>query len=531
MKRYHLFLLSLLSAFLLSFSWAPNGFAPLLFIAWIPLLMVENYFYEHRTRYKSIHVFLFSYLTFLVWNLITTWWVYFASAGGAAMAIICNALLMALVFWLFHFTKRKAGLLASNFILILYWIAFEHFHHNWEVTWPWITLGNGFAHYYKWIQWYEYTGVFGGSLWVLILNVLFFQLWRKKKKKLLWIPILLIVFPITISYWMYFNTADQGEEVEVVVVQPNIDPYAKFRRGVSQEQLKTMFQLADEKVKSTTDYLVFPETALTEGGIIENDMSGIESILALKNYMRTYPQLKIVTGASTYRFFAEEENVSATARFNGKYYYDAYNTALYLDSSDHIQVYHKSKLVPGVERMPYPALFKPLENLAIDLGGTFGSLGIQEERSVFSSSNTKHKIAPVICYESVFGNYVGEYILNGADLIFIITNDGWWDDTPGYKQHLAYARLRAIETRRSIARSANTGTSCFINQRGDSEQETNWWETAVITSSIKANTRLTFYTRHGDYIALFCYYLIPLLWISMIIVKFRIEDEERNIIN
>jgi len=110
-----------------------------------------------------------------------------------------------------------------------------------------------------------------------------------------------------------------------------------------------------------------------------------------------------------------------------------------------ISYYHKSKLVPGVERMPFPTLFKPLESLAINLGGTMGSLGIQNERTVFYSHNKKARIAPVICYESAYSDFVSDYVENGANLIFIITNDGWWENTPGHRQHLAYSRLRAIE--------------------------------------------------------------------------------------
>jgi apolipoprotein N-acyltransferase len=86
-------------------------------------------------------------------------------------------------------------------------------------------------------------------------------------------------------------------------------------------------------------------------------------------------------------------------------------------------------------------------------------------------------------------------------MIFIITNDGWWKNTPGYHQHLSFARLRAIETRRSIARSANTGISCFINQRGDVLQPTGWWVEAAIKGSINANDEITFYVKFGDYIA------------------------------
>ena len=129
-------------------------------------------------------------------------------------------------------------------------------------------------------------------------------------------------------------------------------------------------------------------------------------------------------------------------------------------------------------------------------------------------------MAPVICYESIFGEYVTGYVQKGAELIFIITNDGWWKNTPGYKQHMSFARLRAIETRRSIARSANTGISCFINQRGDVSQPTGWWVDAAIKGTINANDEITFYVKYGDYIARISLFVSALLLLNLVVRKF-----------
>ncbi|MFW5773350.1 MAG: apolipoprotein N-acyltransferase [Tangfeifania sp.] len=129
------------------------------------------------------------------------------------------------------------------------------------------------------------------------------------------------------------------------------------------------------------------------------------------------------------------------------------------------------------------------------------------------------KAAPVICYESVFGEYLTDYVKKGAEFIVIITNDGWWRNTPGYKQHLSFARLRAIETRRSIARSANTGISAFINQRGDLVQTTQWWSETAIKDSVKLNDKITFYVRYGDYIARVSVFVSVLLILYLFVRK------------
>ena len=150
--------------------------------------------------------------------------------------------------------------------------------------------------------------------------------------------------------------------------------------------------------------------------------------------------------------------------------------------------------------MPYPKLFKFAEKYAIDLGGTVGTLAINPERTPFVASDGL-KIAPTICYESVYGEFIAEFVRNGANAFFVITNDGWWGNTAGHRQHFLFSVLRAIETRRSVARSANTGTSAFINQRGDVSQATTYWVPAVIKQTINTNDTLTFYVRFGDYIA------------------------------
>ena len=420
----------------------------------------------------------------------------------------------------------------ANLLFPIFWIAFEFFHHRWDLTWPWLTLGNAFAANHAWIQWYEYTGVPGGSLWVLALNLLFFE-WLNGKQKKIFAIVPAILIPVIISFIIYYSRSEKQNKINVVCVQPNIDPYSEKFSGMNyKEQLDKMLELAKRKVGSTTDYLVFPETALTEQ-MWENDIKQTSSVHILKEFLKLFPKLKIIAGASTWHVYQNDEKIPATARkYNGeKEYCDAFNTALQLDSSDNIQIYHKSKLVPGVERMPYPAVLGFLEDLAINLGGTAGSLGTQDEREVFyefpdaikqhSSLTEGQKIAaPVICYESIYGEYVGEYVNNGATLIFIITNDGWWRDTPGYKQHLLYGRLRAIETRRCIARSANTGISCFINERGDFLQETEWWKPAVIQANINSNSEKTFYTIHGDIIGRVCFYVSGIILLFAIAMRF-----------
>lgn len=553
MSRKYLYLLSILTGLLLSLGWPAHGFPLLLLVAFCPLFIVENQlsvvsgqaiqhsqYPIHNTQYpKSSWVFFgYSYLAMLIWNTLTTWWVSNSTIVGGIMAIVFNSLFMAMVLILFHITKRRAGALAGYASLPIFWLAFEYIHLNWQLSWPWLTLGFGFSNYVSLLQWYTFTGPLGGTLWVLLCNIGIFRIInhqpsvvshqpilenKRKELKLIIATGLLIILPISVSLVIYFSSTpiNKQKAVKVAVVQPNIDPYSEKFSGDYKEQLQKMFALANTKVDSTTAYLIFPETALTDEDIWENNFQDNESIRMIWEYLHKHPNLRLITGAETYRAYIHDEKPPESARKfdNDDGYYDAYNTALQLDSSKKIQVYHKCKLVPGVEFMPFAKYLAPLAKLAFDLGGTSGTLGTQKEPSVFYSPYSKTTIAPAICYESIYGAYIGEYIRKGAQLIFVITNDGWWKNTPGYKQHLCYGAMLAAETRKEVVQCANTGISAIIDDKGDILQKTKWWEPAVIEASVYPSNTITFYARYGDYLGFYACILSVLIMGFLMINK------------
>jgi len=534
LKKYHLILISLLGGLLLSLAWPKSGFAPLLFIAFIPFLLIEDYLFKNRTEHKTISAFLYTYPGFLIWNILNTWWIWHSTEIGAVLAWVLNALLMSSTLYWLHFTRRAIPTRQNQFPLIFFWISFEYFHHNWDGTWPWLSLGNGFASWHKWIQWYEFTGIFGGTLWIILVNILIYyslsMFLRKERGRKFIIPLtlslLLIVLPILQSYVLYNRYEEKSWPVDIIVVQPNIDPYNEQYALPPSELLAINLDLALQKMDSGIDFVVSPESAIQEN-IWEEHLDASYSLDTLKAFLSKIPRAGFIIGASTFRNFSPGEQLSATARKfkSSEGYYDAFNTAIYMDSTNIIRLHHKSKLTPGVEKMPFARIMKPLENLAFDLGGTVGSLGVDPERTVFSRPGDSLKVAPVICYESVFGSYVTQYVRKGANLIFVITNDGWWGDTPGYRQHFTFSKLRAIETRRSVARSANTGISAFIDQRGDIFQETKYWEPAVIRQKLNANDQITFYVRYGDYIARLS--VFTAVFLLLIAISYRLRKNQK----
>ncbi|PLX01196.1 MAG: hypothetical protein C0594_13915 [Marinilabiliales bacterium] len=243
----------------------------------------------------------------------------------------------------------------------------------------------------------------------------------------------------------------------------------------------------------------------------------------MREAISDYPNVNLIIGVNTMKMYSNAESASATAHKFGETgkYYDYYNSAIMLNDVDSIPIYHKSKLVIGPEKMPYNQVFKFLEDLMMDNGGFVGSNGLQEEREVFFSNNGKAIAAPIICYEAVFGEYIGDYIKKGANFFAVITNDGWWFNAPIYLQSLGFGKLRAIEHRRSIARSANTGISCFIDQRGSMYKEAKYSTAASIKGTLNLNNELTFYTKTGDYIPKIAIFFSILILLQALVSKLK----------
>lgn len=316
---------------------------------------------------------------------------------------------------------------------------------------------------------------------------------------------------------MYHSYEEKGEEVEVVVAQPNIDPWNEEFRLSAAEILNRNFSVAEPLITENTRFVLSPESSIHENIWLEkiNYYRSIkESKLFSKNNDVTY-----VVGASTLGMAYDKNDFAARKFYDADEYYYSYNTALSINDTTDIQIHQKSKLTPGVEMMPSWWFLRPIKNLAIDLGGTVGTLKSEDTVSVFNYG--KYQAAPLICYESVFGGYVTDFVRNGANIIFVITNDGWWGDTPGHRQHFEMSKLRAIENRRSVARSANTGVSGFINQRGDVVESSNYWEPIGLRNTLNVNDEMTFYSRHGDYIYRAASFIAALVLCFTIVISIK----------
>ena len=500
-----------------------TGFIAL--FALVPLLCMDRI----ATMLEKRHVWIYHYTGFVLWNAFTTFWVCNATVGGGLFAIFANAFQMSLIFGLFRLSKKKFSGVLPYIFLAVTWIAWERFYFDAEISWPWLVLGNSFARSIWAVQWYEFTGTLGGSLWIWAANLGIFGLmvslsdgriftWNRKAKAAAAIgmtAVLTVPFIISLFIGREYDM-DAEEKLPVVIIQPNIDPYNKFT-AMTQDQQNAIVesQMAKTLASRRTDSLRGPLLVVTPetftGDIIVGQYERSRTWRRFTKFLKDYPGVSMLFGASSYDYILSGKAPSHTARPCGDgLWVESHNSALMINGSEETEIFHKSKLVVAVEQTPYPALFCKIDDM---LGGVMGRCVGQDEISLLHVSDIP--VGCAVCYESVYGEYYTDYIRKGARAMAIITNDAWWGDTPGYRQHLSYASLRAIETRRAIARCANTGISAIISPSGEIMQPTPWWEQAVISGSLPLRDDITFFVSHGDITGRVCTFLFLLLLLAL----------------
>lgn len=543
-QRQQLAVASCLSGLLLSVGFVPMPVVPALLVGFVPLLWAEQQVSAARPeRTSKWTVFKLAYNTFLIWNILCTFWVLNTGLVAGLIAAVLNSLFMSLAFVFYHVFKHYHDRKLAGLIFGSVWIAFEWGHLRWDLSWAWLNLGNGFAHIPWAIQWYEYVGALGGSIWILWVNAAIATRWNElwervsaenrrptiaeAAKLFLWQPLMLVLIPVVVSLVMFWTySEDKSRSVEVVSVQPNFEPHYQKFALVGESMMEHFLHLSATQLTPNTDYLLFPETSF---GIyrIGSPLPPSSFVHPLKDFVRQYPKLKLITGVSSGQEYPQDKAPKTAYRRDCKQlssgeltdckYREYHNAAIQISNeTDSIPVYKKSKLVPGAETLPFIGDVDFLKGLVLSLGGMDGfGLGTQPQRDAFRS--TSGVVAPVICYESAFGQYVTDYVKRGAQALFVVTNDGWWDNTPGHIQHLHYSVLRAIETRRPVVRSANTGISAFINSRGDIYQRTHYNEAIAIRNTIHPQDKITFYVRYGDLFARIGGFLFFMWWLSSIV--------------
>ncbi len=303
----------LCSTLLLSPGWLGGTGFTLLF-GLVPLLWIsDSYDASRRSWWK---VFGWALLTFVLWNVSTIWWIWLATPVGPFAATIASSFLNMVAFMLFHTVSKKGPKALAYTLLVSGWIATEYWYTTGDFSWPWLLLGNGFSHEVWAVQWYEYTGIFGGTLWVLLSNILIYEAWRRRRDAKAWTWAgAVVLLPILVSlgiFWSY-EAPDEGS-VTVSVVQPNIDCYDKFAAGTEQMQERLLLSMIEE-APAGSDFIVLPETVWPYA-YDERYLPQAPVVTKIREILREKSSgAMIVTGAETIVYYPPEEQTE-TARQN-----------------------------------------------------------------------------------------------------------------------------------------------------------------------------------------------------------------------
>ena len=496
---------SILSGILFSLSWPEiGGMTIFIFIAFIPLFYLAQTTINKNWR----PFFLYAFISFLLWHIISNYWMLYSTIIGSITAWLINSSLMAGIITLAFFSKSKIKNIPFEIILAFFWLSLEILHLNWELAWPWMNLGNAFANHPNWVQWYEYTGIYGGSFWIIIINGAVFRLLKaiqdKKRKPIIFSAITFLgiaLAPLVFSYTLLNNHIKPNTKLKAAIIQTNFNTYTqKFDGLTALEQSKSIIKQIDE-INTIIDLIVLPEAAIPTD--IDEDLS-------------SYPE--------SIQLILAKSKTKDTPILASYYSHDSihnYNTAALVLDGKISQIRHKSKLVPFAETLPFESISKYLKAIITKEGGIGYSYGRDKEARVFTLNNTdKTKLGTLICFESIFTDFISEMVRNGAQVFIVISNDDWWGNTAGHRQHFAYARLHAIANRRAIIRAANTGISGYIDAYGGVLKKSNYREKTLLVEQISTNDYLTFYSRFEPTIR-WVILIISFLILSVGIIKAR----------
>ena len=296
--------LILVSVTLLSAGWLGVSGLPLL-VAFVPLLILSREAEDSRRGWWRM--FGKAALCFVLWNAATIWWIWNATPVGPIAATLFSTFYNLVAFKLFHPISKKGPKALAYTTLVAAWIATEYWYTNSEFSWPWLTLGNGFSHDVWAVQWYEWTGVFGGSLWVLVANLLVFEALMSRSAHRVTAAALGVVLPIAISLVMWFGYEEPtNDKVTVSTIQPNIDCYEKFA-NTDEFQIANIFDLVGQ-VPAGVDFILLPETAMPGyywEPTLSDRLNDEESELwqLVRNTLRQqHPEAMLLTGTNTRRY-------------------------------------------------------------------------------------------------------------------------------------------------------------------------------------------------------------------------------------
>lgn len=493
--------------------------------------MILLYLVLSASRFRQ--AFARAYVVMVIFNEISLYWISgwhssdtFLKIGGVATVIVHSLFMLIPLLITYGVSKIKKELALGLFPLI--WVGYEYFDNVWQFAFPWLELGNTETYNLGRIQIVEFTGVHGLSFMICIISVLLYYViqnvysrkWKVSSVKAIALYIVMLAVLLLPNFYSsyrlnsvdntkYYNLKDSSKVVNTCIVQTNTDPFKKWG-GEHNEILNTYINGLHDGLKFNPDMLVLHETAPPFYFLEDINLLKSKRFFDLADSTGKY----ILMGIPHKHYYSDSEFIPTDHRITdgSKRKFDVFNSAILIEPNKnhkYFTIHKKVKLVPFSERIPYQEKV-PFAKKWFTWGVGISGWQMGNDMNLFSlkdtAKNIDTKFASLICYESVFSEFVSEFTKEGAEYFVIVTNDGWWGNTSGPVQHNQYAVLRAIENRKWIVRAAQTGVSCFIDPLGNMYDEIPYWQSGVVDRNIIGNTEKTFFSENGDIIGMLGFY-------------------------
>ncbi|MCF8215639.1 MAG: apolipoprotein N-acyltransferase [Chlorobium sp.] len=501
------FSLPVLSGLLLGVSFPSYPFIRLELLAWVglvPLLLSLKQDDSFGSAYRKI------WLSMFVFSVLSLWWVSLATLPGGILTVIAESFFLTVPFLPFYLAMRSAGFRYALLSLPFFWTAWEWAYMGQDLSLGWLTFGNSQANLAGMIQYADITGVWGVSFWLVLFNVLVVIYWMEKdvaavRRRVLAAAVVLIALPYFYGRLVFGERVSPGDlsgSVRVTLVQPNIDPFRKWELHTGSDMMGIFYRITGRAVfREVPDLVIWPETAIPFF-ILDTRYSGYFQSLYMA--VREW-RVALLSGFSDIEYYhpASERAKSGRVKFDSTTgrHFETFNASLMMNADGRKpQVYHKNRLVPFAERVPYVDYFPWLDRFTFSLAG-ISSWGRGTDTPVMKFNTRRNgtvETANIICYESIFPGLVTGFVRNGAEFLTLVTNDGWYATSYGPYQHVAIAKLRCIENRRAMARCANTGITAFIDRYGRVYDDMPWWKEGTLTADVPLYRDMTLYTRFPD---------------------------------
>jgi len=471
------------------------------FIAWfalVPVLIALGGLSAFDGFRLSFFCGMIHYVSLLYWFIpfLTTYGPFPVILSIGILLLFCSYLSL----YMGMFGLMLGWMRISGFSLLLImpaiWVGLEYCRAVLLSGFPWELLGHTQFNKLHIIQISDMVGVYGVSFMLALSNGLAFVLYQFMVKTnwsgqrfilkhvLIYASFFGTIFILAWSYGQWqignqINKISNAPSKKIAIVQGNVDQTLKWDRAYQLTTIKKYIDLSRQVSAKDPELIVWPETSMPfyfgsqmpQTRLVLNNIQsiGVDTLLGSPAYSQ------------------EADRVAY------------YNRAFLIDSNGIISDdYNKSHLVPFGEYVPFkrwlPFLGKMVEHVGDFSAGTAGD----------TLAWGQHQLGVLICYEMIFGYLARSATQNGAHALINVTNDAWYGRTSAPYQHFSMAVFRAVETRRALVRSANTGISGFIDPLGRILSQTTLFEDAVLAADIPLMRGQTLYVQHGDFFALAC---------------------------